>query len=371
MITRRTLLAMTGGGVALAAFGTASNTAHAETFPLISPGPEWTLLGQAPDALALNPWSGQGIRTMFLDGGRIYYGYGDYGTNPGTASGKGINVSYFDLASQSFQVAMVGYATEEINTFRRIGASLAVPSVDPALRTASCATSVGGWHEATGIPSAEHVFDVARGLTDQDLFICGSANVGGVSSATIWRSLDGGKSWNLFFQEPETSGYQDGYERFYWMARVGNYLYVRADLGTKVLRAAPMRRYDLSTARWTTMGATGLKLPNTTYFTLAQQGVRQASDVQVVGSNIYFGMYDYLYMYNGKATKALTTAAGGYRKMAFGSDGNLYATIDTGVYRVSGTTLTKVATGSCYTPIVVNGMIYTSGNQGALYRKAL
>lgn len=372
MIDRRTFLGLAGAGLLTA--GVHPTPAVAETQIPIPPGPGWTLLGQAPNALAQLAWDGSTLLTLFPDGKRIYYGYGNYGTNAGSASSRGIDISYFDVELQSFAVAMPSYPTEEVNTFRRIGAAVAVPTIDPAWRIGSCAISRSGWHAAAGISNAEHVFDVARGLTDDELFVCGSAGSGTAVTPTIWRSTDAGASWSIFFQEPVDSGYADGYERFYWLARMGDALYCRADLGSTFRRAAPMRKYDLVTRRWSTVSNTGLK----TGLVAANGGplyvgnkIRRASDVQVVGAMAYFSIATGLYAFDGTRAIAMSKAVGSCQCLTIGDDGFLYAGTSAGAYRIKGTTATLVSPGRLSSLAVAGGVLYSGAAQGTLYSKPL
>src|SRR6187200_1278436 len=60
----------------------------------------FTLVGLAPDAASMPP-GGRVIRALHGYRGKVYYGYGNYTDNTGTATGRGTNVSYFDPATGS------------------------------------------------------------------------------------------------------------------------------------------------------------------------------------------------------------------------------------------------------------------------------
>lgn len=317
-VSRRNLFRSAGALGALAAIG-GLGAGQAAAAPIDGPPtyggqiPGATWLGTAPDVSdpKISAKVGHYVKTLFPHEGKLYYGYGNYDTNSGSGSGLGTNVSRFDPATGQFEVALQGYNTEEINTFRQIGGKLYTPAVDPFAGNASFASNhFGSWARGTGISGGEHIFDVAGGI-DGELFMCGSAGGGSRTIATVWRSVDGGATWSVFFQEaPEADQYRDGFERFYWMGRVGNKLYVKADNGVQFAKRAPMRVLDLVTRKWSTPNAKKIEVGGSmgyaggpTWRASLGDQVRQGSDVLTLGSELYFKEGYYLYAYDGNSMR--------------------------------------------------------------------
>ena len=296
-LSRRGLF-RTGGLVALAA-----------SLPAVAPGAAWAqepasasvFLGTAPDAgdERIRAKYGDRISTLFPHRGMVYYGYGDYSTNSGSQSGLGTNVSCYNPQTAAFEVQLQAYNTEAILVYRELSGSLYTPAIDPHWGNASFASNRSGqWTRAIGISGGEHIYDIAEGI-DGELFMCGSAGGGSWTIATVWRSLDGGASWEIFYQEaPEADQYRDGYERFYWMGRIGTKLYVKADNGSSYAQMAPMRVFDLVTRQWATFS-------EGVFF---DDGIGSGAGVVGAGNELFFLSYSMVYAFDGKNTRTVGRA---------------------------------------------------------------
>jgi hypothetical protein len=165
--------------------------------------------------------NGRYIKDMVFDGTRLYMGHGNYTFNTGPTE-----LAYVDVVTGVTGVSFTA-PTEEINTFRRIDGGIAVPWID-GTGCGACTppnggltTNVGGWRNIHAFPAA-HVYDVAQ--YGNDLYLSGATPAG----ASIYRSTDGGKTWNLSIAETSSGGKVTGYERFYWMGVAGGKLYAQA-----------------------------------------------------------------------------------------------------------------------------------------------
>lgn len=342
-LDRRSLLKLTGGA------------ALAATIPAMSAGSAAaatgaTLLGTAPDAAdaRIVAKSGQNITTLFPHQGKVYYGYGNYSTNSGSGSGLGTNVSYYDPATGQFVVALAGFNTEEVMVYRELSGNLYAPSIDPCGGSASFASNRGGqWYAAAGIPNGIHIYDVAEGASGE-LFACGSAGGGGgtLSVPTVWRSTDGGASWSVFFEEPsEADDHRDGYERFYWMGRLGDKLYIRVDNGTLSWTVTPLRVFDLTQRTWSTV-------PNISEaFIYARSG----RDVVSNGSELFSNGFGRVYAFNGKSVRLVGSS---FDYMGTTDKGEVLLSSSVGMQLVQGTSLVSLATDMVGPATLIGDQLY-------------
>lgn len=131
------------------------------------------------------------IHTLKAFNGRLYFGYGDWNYHPTVFIGS------YRPATGRFHVEHLAF-TDSIGVFREINGKLYVPHMDPSHYEDFKDFSVledGVWRDASPLGML-HVFDMAT-LTGTDLWCVGSrtdyrANGNG---AAIYRSLDGGRTW--------------------------------------------------------------------------------------------------------------------------------------------------------------------------------
>lgn len=372
-LSRRSLIQGAGiAAVSLALPPIVATPALAATDP--SPAPAgWDFHGQSPSAQSVTPRFSGRIRTMQPYEGKLYLGYGDYGGNSGSQTGLGTDVSYFDPATGAFGIALAAYNTEEINTYRELNGKLYAPGIDPFAGSASCASNhFGEWARAKGIGNAEHVYDMA---TDPDgaLYLSGASGGGIWNIATIWKSTDGGQSWEVWFEEaPEADQYRDGFERIYWLATIGDKLYFRANNGSKTAKPAPMRCYDFKRQRWSTVGDTqrGKGKGKQKAIPVMIGVVHNGSDALSANGLVYFSQLGGLYVFDGKKGSQLARS----QVAGMGDDGKVYILNGTGVHRVDGRTVTPVieqAGLSAGSIAVSGGRVYLGGYNSEVWSRAL
>jgi hypothetical protein len=301
-----------------------------------------------PDAAALSTQTGRTIDVLHPYRGRVYYGYGDYSANTGSMSQPhGTNVSSFDPATGATTVHLAGFKTEEVDTYRTIDGHLYVPNIDPsagadadnsyASDAGEAGTAPGTWAENPGAPGTVHVYDVAK-LGD-DLFIAGSTEWSGATdgAAVVWRSTDGGATWQESLVETEDDpALRNGFERYYWLGVVDGRLYTRAALNLSWPDLAALRVFDPATGAWSVVPesvANGFG-----------SGVYDGHDV-VSWDGRLWASTGTLTWFDGRATGRIVTHAATSRKdpvvhlasgtQSVGDDGRLYAKdLDGVVHRI-------------------------------------
>ena len=366
---------------AVAALAAAGPASAANVDPTFFGG---TYLGQAADAEAMRPWLGAGFRTLFAaPDGKIFYGYGNYGRanlNSGSQSGLGTNVSYFDPADGLFKKAMTSMPAEEINTFRSFGGKVFVPNIDPTSGTVALATNVNGtWgYRNHGM---QHIFDVMQGLDVNDILIAGSTDIAGVSTGLVKRSRDGGSTWTEIYRWQDAPADRDGYERVYWLAKLGGNVYWRADVSVTGTQA-PMIALALSTGKQSKLGdaklGTGLTGSNGRQAYVGE-GIYEANKVVTAGNLAYLVQAGSLWWFDGTKSGKVTRTTAGYpydaQEVTVDPATNTVYTLDQeGIWKVTGTTRALVKslqsgydinTSSQFT--VFNGVAYLGGSDSKLY----
>lgn len=156
------------------------------------------------------------LHTLKAFEGRIYMGYGDWNQYPAVV------VTSYQPDDGSFHLEFSAY-TDSIGIFREIGGKLYVPSTDPVhfqdFHDLSY-RSGGVWRDHTPV-GMYHVFDVAT-VTGDDLWITGAKSVNDTTNdnAAVFRSLDGGRTW-------EDKTIQSSQFRYYWGFPLRGNFYVR------------------------------------------------------------------------------------------------------------------------------------------------
>jgi hypothetical protein len=176
--------------------------------------------GTHPHASLQPTGIGRTLVTLQSWNGELYSGFGDYGANTGP-----IAVTPFDGARFA-SAPELSADTEAIYTFRAINGKLYAPSIDTRVGSDyAVGTRVGGgvsWTNPTVVGSI-HAFDIVS-LTGSDLWLVGSQGF----DAVVWRSLDGGASWEKVLADGPVSGLAGDFARFYGAGVYQGRLYVQA-----------------------------------------------------------------------------------------------------------------------------------------------
>lgn len=368
-VSRRTLLVGVAGGLLATALDIDA-VANPLLDPTGTPPAGFTFHGRAPDALAHTAYSGGCIHTLIGYQGRIYYGYGNYGANSGSASGMGTNVSYFGSAG-GFGSSFTSFRTEEINTYRRFGGALFAPCIDPSSGAPagnSFASNLDGRWAAFVGPPAEHVFDVCDSQNAGEYLLAGSS---GGFSAVVWRTTDYGRTWAELWREPEESASMDGYERFYWLTRIGNRIFMRADPGTKGTKP-PMRYYDTRRQRMNKVPNSAVTVGGSKFYPVIL-GDRVQRENQVCGDGriAYFITDGKVFAFDGAQSSQVSSVWG---VLSPGDDGRIYLKDATGVYVLTGTTKTTILAQADLPGVsmtVANGRIWLGGSQSEIWSRPL
>ncbi len=153
----------------------------------------FTLVGTHPDAINQATARGRTLVTLKPFSGKIYAGYGDYGSNTGP-----IGVRSFDPATNTFSSQLLNSSTEALYIYRELNSKLYGPHQDP------CGSGNGGyavgttgetWTDQAPV-SAYHIFDMNT-HTGTDLWMVGSHSYGGNDDGAVWHSTDNGASWQV------------------------------------------------------------------------------------------------------------------------------------------------------------------------------
>jgi hypothetical protein len=178
------------------------------------------LIGRHPAAFDQPSMTGMTIATLQPFNGQIYVGYGDYSSDSGP-----IEVVAVDVESGTLGESRLSFASEAIFLFRRIGDRLYAPDIDPR-RTREGGYAMGvadasgdRWSDHKPV-RATHIFDVAS-FDGSDLWLFGSLG----STATAWRSVDGGETWTVALSVPTVSG--EGLSRMYSAFTLAGKLYTQ------------------------------------------------------------------------------------------------------------------------------------------------
>lgn len=386
--TRRA--ALTGAvclGLAATTGALGAPTAHAATLRPSTPRPgggttttvgpaTWTLHGQSPSALAHKPWNGELVQTVFPYAGRLYLGYGNYDANSGTASGLGCDVSYYDPATSQFVVDFPGMPTEAILTYRSLGGFLYATNTDPTYRSGDpgygsfASNRSGSWALGGQALGGEHYYDVRDGVGGE-LFLAG----GGGTAARLWRSTDGGATWTQLLAD--TDPVADGFERFYWIGRIGDVLYLKANLGSYT-KDQPMRTYSLTRRTWGTVPTKSLDLrltmSNGQPYLFGGEPATCGSAF-ISSSNIIYGNMAYAGLCTFTGSKVSQPLGRSLNVALIPSDiGAVYAATTAGIFRLSGTTATKVDPDGSMPGIcaaVLKGRIYSGGQDACIWSRPM
>lgn len=161
------------------------------------------LVAVHPEVATQTTFYGDHIATLKPFNGRLYAGYGDYGSNTGP-----IAVRAYDPTLGGFTDSMLTSATEAIYIYREIDGRLYAPNID---------TRGGGSGYAVGNPGIDgaldswtdqitvdgvHMFDMNT-FNGSDLFLGGTAGNG---DGIVYRSTDSGATWQESLRMPAGVG---------------------------------------------------------------------------------------------------------------------------------------------------------------------
>jgi hypothetical protein len=145
-----------------------------------------------PEVALQTTFYGDHIATLKPFNGKLYAGYGDYGSNTGP-----IAVRAFDPVAGEFTDSMLTSATEAIYIYRELGGKLYAPNIDTrgggsgyAVGTPGAPGALDTWQDVITVDGI-HMFDMNT-WNGSDLFQSGTASNG---DGIVYRSTDGGATW--------------------------------------------------------------------------------------------------------------------------------------------------------------------------------
>ncbi len=183
---------------------------------------DFQFVASHPFALQQSTTRGRTIWALQHYQGSLYTGYGDWNENTGP-----VVVSHWDPTIEEWSHDLY-YGTEAVEIYREIGGILYAPNIDPTGSRGGLAFNTPGpsgdvWEEHS-TTRATHVFDVAT-LDGSELWMTGSLDL----SALVWRSTDGGVTWQTIREDSPASG---SFSRYYGAGVLDGKLYVqRRDTG--------------------------------------------------------------------------------------------------------------------------------------------
>lgn len=145
-------------------------------------------------------FEGEGINQLLGDGDRLYIAHG-------TSWTKGdYNLAWVDLTAGE-PVTGPLIPSEGFETVRKVADTIYFPWVDPMgpwgePQGYTYSDGAGGWATKLMFP-AYHVLDMRE--HDGDLFACGAGPYEGAEHAQVWRSRDGGTTWERSLVLPGTA----------------------------------------------------------------------------------------------------------------------------------------------------------------------
>jgi hypothetical protein len=177
--------------------------------PAASSTPTWASIGTNPWAASQPTVTGRKIIELEAIGDEVYVGYGDYGANTGP-----ITLSKTEEGGGYSPIATL--ATEAVMRIQSIGGKVVVPFTDP--RSSEDIASGEPWLTNSSL-GATHAYDAVT-RSGGDVWVAGSKD----RSAMLWRSVDGGTSWQIALEIAPTRA---EYCRFYFAATYRSNLVVQ------------------------------------------------------------------------------------------------------------------------------------------------
>jgi hypothetical protein len=328
---------------------------------------DFTYLATHPQAAVQSTAEGKILMALQAWSGKLYAGFGDYGTNTGP-----IAITPFDPTTNTFAAApSVSDGTEQIALFRVLNGKIYAPSIDPHDASApsydAVGTSDGKWvanpyTAATGL-TIQHVFDMTT-LSGSDLWIAGSNG----DDAVVYRSADGGSTWTKSL-DIAVSG---NAERFYGIGSFGGKLYVQASQTDSANTAV----YPMEASSHVFDGTNWTKGPN------LGSGYYFWHPEVFAGKMIYLnncacngGGYGTLYgMTSTGAVQVYSSAIGGVydytvdgsTMYVLGTSGKVYSTVD-----LTNWYLQRTGPTNAHSLAVLNGQLYVGTGDSKIYEASV
>lgn len=170
--------------------------------------------------------AGRQLLSLAAWNGKIYAGYGDWNKNTGP-----VYLTPFDPATNTFASTAEHIAdTETIEIFKTIGDKLYAMHVDPKSHWGA-AYSLGDVSSGSLVwknmakPTMTHVFGITSGISPSELFIAGTLDngSGAAEEAMVFRSTDGGNTWNESLRIPN----RGGFNRMMFVGKLGDKVYAQ------------------------------------------------------------------------------------------------------------------------------------------------
>lgn len=194
---------------------------------VVLPAKASPFLGLHPDAQHQPTLWGKSLHTLHLHNGQLYIGYGDYSANTGP-----IAIRSYNRSTGRFSLPRLNARTEAISQWRSINGQIFGLLTDANFGPSQGGYISGaryvwgkrteGWSE-TLVGPAIHSYDIAS--YNNALFLAGAGSPTASGYAGLFKSPDGGTTWNLDFELPPPVG---GYGRFYGLHGLGESLYAFA-----------------------------------------------------------------------------------------------------------------------------------------------
>jgi hypothetical protein len=185
---------------------------------------------------------GQTINDMGITAnGELVAGYGEWNSNVdsfGVAEG-GVYVVPLKLSDGTWGNNPIRAGSEALDVIREIDGDIYAPTTDPSDKIATgqttnnqagYITSQGGnWRFVRVSNRMLHTFDVAK-LAGKGIWVVGSDNWNGSDPAVAvaYHSADDGATWQLSTNDDSTPPGAAEWERYYWLARLNDKLYLHA-----------------------------------------------------------------------------------------------------------------------------------------------
>ncbi|MEK7173363.1 MAG: FlxA-like family protein [Patescibacteria group bacterium] len=187
----------------------------------------FNFVGLHPSAVNQPTAIGKALRTAFLDGNKIYFGYGDYGANTGP-----IDIVPFDVKTLKFLESEYTANTEAIYIYRSLpDGKLYVPHIDPRGGGAEPDFSVkenGVWTSKSPVGMV-HTYDIVS--FQNKIYLIGSKNLPDIYPdndwAVIYELSDDGNSAKISLSVLAIASSTDS-SRFYFGGELNGKLYVQA-----------------------------------------------------------------------------------------------------------------------------------------------
>lgn len=184
---------------------------------------------------------GQTLTDIEIDSnGTLVAGYGDWDVNldsfVAANSPSRVGVVPFDIATKTWG-SMFYAGSEGLDVVRKFDDRFYIPTTDPSDKAptgqpgsrSGYVTNEGGtWHFVANGRNDIHTFDVAK-QQNGTLWTVGSNAQPAPAGSIAWKSTDNGATWEL-----GRDGNAGDFSRHYWVATLGDAVYMRDEADTRV-----------------------------------------------------------------------------------------------------------------------------------------